>query len=67
MRISKEEKLQYMQKLIDRSARDFDFKRSIKEDDKMITLSTCDDYSYNGRLIVHGILEEEIKGDGFSK
>lgn len=57
-----------MQRLIDRSARDFSFKKgSIKEDDRMITLSTCDDYSYNGRLIVHGILEEEIKGGVFSK
>lgn len=53
---SKKDKIKYLQKLVDRSARDFSFDRPVKENDKMITLSTCEDYNFDGRLVVHGIL-----------
>lgn len=49
----------YAKKIKDNSKYDFNLGRDLNENDKIITLSTCDNVTDDGRLAVHAVLIED--------
>ncbi|WP_297377491.1 class B sortase [uncultured Helcococcus sp.] len=56
--MSDEAWVQYANKLVNKSKLDFGFDREVGPEDKMLTLSTCDNVDDIGRFVVHAILKK---------